>query len=607
MSLTRDTGRDAAAILVADPDLAFARRTASLLRQAGHRTEACAGGPRLLRALAGPDSGFDLVLADFASVDPALRARPAAPDAPALVLLSGFGSVEDEVAALRSGAFDFLTKPIDEEQLVLVVARAIGARGLARENARLRADLSERHAFGSVVTRDPAMRRVLEVAESLAGTRATILIEGESGTGKTMLARAIHEHAARTAPFVEVTCGALPSSLLESELFGHARGAFTGALRDRPGKFEAADGGTLFLDEIGNAPLDLQQKLLRVLQDKSFERLGETRTRTVDVRVIAATNEDLAAAVQAGRFREDLLWRVRVVALSMPPLRERRGDVPILAEHFLERFRAEHGRPGVELDPACLPLLAAQPWRGNVRELEHCLERAGPARARPEDRPRRPRPRLARRRGRGGLRSRRAFRARSRPRPVPAGPVRGRAAAYPEGGAGDPRARDHPPGPGAPRREPRGDRPDAERESEHAVQQDEEARPHGHPPLPRSLVALRMNRGGWALLVGSAALAAAVAAMATREIARSPEEELRGIEERLERGRIDREEALYDLDRLVDHTLESGDPRFVAKLRLSRGRLLMDIAAWDRAREDLRIALGLASSRTSSARRPRMT
>jgi DNA-binding NtrC family response regulator len=316
MSLTRDTGRDAAAILVADPDV------------------------------------------------------------PALVLLSGFGSVEDEVAALRSGAFDFLTKPIDEEQLVLVVARAIEARGLARENARLRADLSERHAFGSVVTRDPAMRRVLEVAESLAGTRATILIEGESGTGKTMLARAIHEHAARTAPFVEVTCGALPSSLLESELFGHARGAFTGALRDRPGKFEAADGGTLFLDEIGNAPLDLQQKLLRVLQDKSFERLGETRTRTVDVRVIAATNEDLAAAVQAGRFREDLLWRVRVVALSMPPLRERRGDVPILAEHFLERFRAEHGRPGVELDPACLPLLAAQPWRGNVRELEHCLERA---------------------------------------------------------------------------------------------------------------------------------------------------------------------------------------------------------------------------------------
>ncbi|MFN0008294.1 MAG: sigma-54 dependent transcriptional regulator [Planctomycetota bacterium] len=381
MSKTHDMSspRNAAAILVADPDLAFARRTAALLRQVGYRTEACAGGPRVARALADTSGeSFDLVVADLSGAP----TPDSNPNAPALVLVSGFSSIEDEVAALRSGAFGFLTKPVDEEQLVLTVGRAIEARGLARENARLRADLSGRFAFGRVVTRDPDMRRVLETARALAGTRATILIEGESGTGKTMLARAIHEQAsadkstAEAPPFVEVTCGALPSGLLESELFGHARGAFTGALRDRPGKFEAADGGTLFLDEIGNAPLELQQKLLRVLQDKTFERLGEVKTRSVDVRVIAATNEDLAALVRAGKFREDLLWRVRVVALRMPPLRERRGDVPLLVEHFLGVFRQEHGRPDLELDPACLPVLAAWPWRGNIRELEHCLERA---------------------------------------------------------------------------------------------------------------------------------------------------------------------------------------------------------------------------------------
>ena len=369
---SRPVRRESASILVADPDLAAARATAALLRARGFPSTACQGGAALDRALVGPD--HDVVVCEIALLGARARLpRPA--DAPNLILTSAFASVEDEVQALRDGALACLPKPVDEEQLLLSVARALETRALARENERLKADLEEKHRLGSLVTRSPEMSRVLEIAASLAPTRATILIEGESGTGKTLLARAIH-HASGGGPFVEVSCGALPSTLLESELFGHARGAFTGATRDRAGKFEAAGGGTLFLDEIGAAPLELQQKLLRVLQDRSFERLGEVKTRTADVRVVAATNEDLEAAVASGTFREDLYWRVRVVALRLPPLRERREDVALLAERFLARFRAEHRRPAVELAPDALSHLTSWSWPGNVRELEHCIERA---------------------------------------------------------------------------------------------------------------------------------------------------------------------------------------------------------------------------------------
>jgi DNA-binding NtrC family response regulator len=371
--LTRVERREPASILVADPDLAAARAASSFLRERGFRSTACHGGAALDRALLGPD--HDVIVCEIALLGARAghASRPA--DGPGLILTSAFGSVEDEVRALRDGALACLSKPVDLEQLLLSVTRAIETRALARENVRLKADLEEKHRLGSLLTRDPETRRVLEIAGSLAPTRATILIEGESGTGKTLLARAIHQ-ASGGGPFVEVSCGALPSTLLESELFGHARGAFTGATRDRAGKFEAADGGTLFLDEIGAAPLELQQKLLRVLQDKTFERLGEVRTRTADVRVVAATNEDLEAAVAKGRFREDLYWRIRVVALRLPPLRERREDVALLAAHFLERFRAEHRRPITEIAPDALALLTSSPWPGNVRELEHCIERA---------------------------------------------------------------------------------------------------------------------------------------------------------------------------------------------------------------------------------------
>ena len=334
--------------------------------------------PEAQALLAAAGEGWTAVVLDAALAGPALlRALAAAEPAPALVLVADFGSVSDAVEAIRRGAFDYLSRPISAEQVAVAVRRAARQRALAEENEALRERLSSRRAFESLVTRDAAFARVLEVAASIADTRANVLITGESGTGKTLLARALHAASSRRrAPFVEMNCGALPAGLLESELFGHAKGAFTGAVRDKFGKFEAADGGTLFLDEIGTAPPEVQVKLLRVLHDRSFERLGETHTRQVDVRIVCATNEDLAAAVAAGRFREDLYYRVHVVRLEIPPLRERPLDVSLLARAFFERFQREHDRPLRGLTPEALASLAAHAWPGNVRQLENAIERA---------------------------------------------------------------------------------------------------------------------------------------------------------------------------------------------------------------------------------------
>jgi DNA-binding NtrC family response regulator len=298
------------------------------------------------------------------------------PPVPA-ILLSTFGTIGDAVEAVRAGAFDHLARPIAPAQLLVGLRRAVVQRRLAEENARLRSTLEDRISLGSFRTRDPRMQRVAEVVAAVADTRASVLIRGESGTGKSLLARTIHELSSRAKrPFVVVDCGALPASLLESELFGHARGAFTGAVRDKPGRIEAADRGTLFLDEIGNAPLDLQAKLLRVLQERVLERIGETRSRSVDVRWIAATHRDLDAAIRGGTFREDLYWRLNVVGIDLPPLRERPRDVALYAEQFAQRFAREHGRPARAIDADALALLCAAPWPGNVRELEHAVERA---------------------------------------------------------------------------------------------------------------------------------------------------------------------------------------------------------------------------------------
>jgi len=346
------------------------------LCSAGHRVEHARGRAAAESVLRGGHIG--LVLAELEVLGTEGVALAAgAPGEPAIVLLESFGSAEDALEALRRGASAVLSRPLPDGQVLLAVERALASRRLDGENRRLREDLGQRFELANLVSADPRMKRVFSLVEAVADTRANLLIEGESGTGKTRLARAVHQLSSRAdGPFVEVNCGALPKDLLESELFGHVRGAFTGAVRDREGKFEAAHGGTLFLDEIATASLELQVKLLRVLESRRFERVGDEVTREVDVRIIAASNRDLALEVAAGRFREDLYFRIQVVAIELPPLRERPLDIPLLAERFLTRFTREHGREGLSLSPPALRSLMAHEWPGNVRELEHALERA---------------------------------------------------------------------------------------------------------------------------------------------------------------------------------------------------------------------------------------
>ncbi len=358
-----------AAIVLFDPSEAFRRAVAERLAAAGHAVHQPADWAA---ALAGLERGRAAVLvADLsaAGVGPAeLTAAVAARDAHvAVVLTAPFASVPAAIAATAAGA-DYLVKPLSADDVAAAVDRAVRRRALV--------DVRPIVADG-IVGRDPQMARLFELVDAVADSRTTALITGESGTGKSVLARAIHARSPRRdKPFVEVSCGSLTESLLESELFGHVRGAFTGATGDKPGRFLAADGGTLFLDEINSASPAMQVKLLRVLQERAFEPVGSTTTKTVDVRVVLASNVDLAALVADGRFRQDLYYRVNVVGIRLPPLRERPGDVPLLAEAFLRRFRAESNRPAVGLTPAAAAALVAYPWPGNVRELENAIERA---------------------------------------------------------------------------------------------------------------------------------------------------------------------------------------------------------------------------------------
>jgi DNA-binding NtrC family response regulator len=294
-----------------------------------------------------------------------------------VIVTTGHGSIKDAVEAMRMGAYDFLTKPPDPQHLCLLVQRALRERSLQDEVAALRKQLGDRHAFQNVLSRSPKMHDVFELIGHIADTNSTVLIRGETGTGKEQVARAIHQASSshRQGPFVAVNCGALNENLLESELFGHEKGSYTGADRKRIGRFELAHQGTLFLDEIGDVPMSMQIKLLRVLQERRFERVGGTEPIDVDVRIIAATHQDMEKHVKDGKFREDLYYRLNVIPIYLPPLRERQEDIPVLVGHFCQKF-ARIGQKPPTVSPEALQVLMKAPWPGNVRQLENAVERA---------------------------------------------------------------------------------------------------------------------------------------------------------------------------------------------------------------------------------------
>jgi DNA-binding NtrC family response regulator len=358
-------------ILIVDDDNAMRRALAEVLGRGGFQIVQSPNGQEALHQLAAEPC--DLVVSDlrmpgFGGLDLLREVRRRHPDVP-VILITAYGTIEDAVTAMRDGAYDFLTKPFSPQDLFQLVRRALGAPGERSISRGARTQVAR-----PLITRDPTMLKVLDIAESVACSRAPVLVEGESGTGKELLARLIHDRShRRTKPFVAVNCAALPADLLESELFGHEKGAFTGAVGRKVGKFELANGGTILLDEISEMQIGLQAKLLRVLQEYEVDRVGGWRPVPVDVRVVATTNCRLVNLVERGRFREDLYYRLSVIPLTLPPLRERQADIELLVDHFLAKFGAEH--PAVLL-PEARQWLLARRWRGNVRELENAIERA---------------------------------------------------------------------------------------------------------------------------------------------------------------------------------------------------------------------------------------
>jgi DNA-binding NtrC family response regulator len=370
---------DTPKILLVDPDPQCQATFSEILES--HGVELALAGTAADALCVLREREFDLVIADLQQEDldglELLRRALDSQENLAVIMMAAFSSVDDAVAAMQNGAADFLTKPFSNEQLCLAVDKATRTHQLLVENHDLKEALDDRLKLHNVVAAEPSMQEILKTVKAVAETRTTVLITGESGTGKTLIARAVHQHSPRRdGPFVEVNCGALPENLLESELFGHVRGAFTGAVKSRAGKFESADNGTIFLDEIGTSSPGFQIKLLRVLQDRVIERVGDSKTIPIDTRVILATNIDLEKAVADGTFREDLYYRIHVVCLEIPPLRERRDDIAILADHFRIRHAAELEKNVVGFTDEALDFLVRAPWPGNVRQLENVIERA---------------------------------------------------------------------------------------------------------------------------------------------------------------------------------------------------------------------------------------
>src|SRR6188472_3784107 len=366
-------------ILIADDHDALRRGLARALTAAGHEVEEAPNGNQAIERL--HEGHFDVVLSDLKmggsdGLD-VLRTTKALHPSTAVILMTAFGSVHTAVEAMKSGAFDYVQKPFEIEEMEVKIEKALEMRRMRHELDYLRHTQNDIYDFDRIVGNSGALQRVLGVVRKVAKSNTTVLIRGETGTGKELIAGAIHHNSLRAARnFVKVNCAALPETLLESELFGHEKGAYTGADRQRIGRFEQADGGSLFLDEIGDMSPAIQAKILRVLQEHEFERLGGTRTQRVDVRLITATNRDLSVMVQSGQFREDLYYRLNVVSIEMPPLRERKEDITQLATFFLRRFSGELKKTVMGMSPDAQKLLMRYNWPGNIRELENSIERA---------------------------------------------------------------------------------------------------------------------------------------------------------------------------------------------------------------------------------------